>query len=275
MGAQPTRPQPVLRGPLPPPASQQGAPGGLAFNAPPNWPAPPLGWTPPPGWKPNPAWGPPPEGWQLWQAYPDAPAATWSAPAVPAPALPWYRQAPKWLCAAIGTVIIGIIIADMVPGVAGHVIAFVVWATAGVICLRPATSKAKSKPRTRARISLAVSACFVVYAGALAVASSGSGAGLGSVAGDNGKVAPHCYATVSDAFGDTVTLGVDASDCTTVAADVQGSMPPGFTATPNTAKGPGTAVCWGMVASDVVSVIDPEGNPSNAVCSDLGFSALP
>src|SRR5690242_4650311 len=89
-------------------------PGGHVFNAPPNWPAPPPGWTPPPGWKPNPAWGPPPEGWQFWVTSP--PASAWGAPAASAPGVPWYRKVPRWAYAAIGVAVIGVIIADMVPG---------------------------------------------------------------------------------------------------------------------------------------------------------------
>src|SRR5689334_3354382 len=130
--------------------------GRPVFNAPPNWPAPPPGWTPPPGWKPNPAWGPPPKGWQFWvTADPGAPAPAWNTPVAPAVALPWYRQVPALLYAAIGTVIIGIIIADMVHGDAGHVIAFGVWATAGALCLLPATSKARSRLRTGVRVGMA------------------------------------------------------------------------------------------------------------------------
>lgn len=252
--------------------SAPAPPGRAVFNAPPNWPVPPPGWTPPPGWKPDPAWGPPPEGWQLWAAYPDASALGWSAPAVPAPSLPWYRQVSKRLYVAIGTVIIGIIIADMVPGVAGHVIAFVIWITAGVLCLRPATSKDNSKPRIGARVGLAVCACFAVYAAALAVASSGSGAASGSVAGDNGTIAPHCYATANGVQGGSFTIAeLGTSDCTSIATATDISLASfGYHATPNTSKGPGSVICEGMVNGNPVTVIATQSDP--ALCDQLGLS---
>jgi hypothetical protein len=146
----------------------------VRYNPPPNWPAPPPGWTPPPGWSPDPAWGPPPEGWQLWVADTTAPAPAWGAATATAPVTPWYRRVPKWAYAAIGTAVIGIIVADAVPGTAGHVIALVVWIAAGVLCLRPAISKAKSSARIGARAGVAVCACFAIYAGALAATSAAS-----------------------------------------------------------------------------------------------------
>jgi hypothetical protein len=129
--------------------------------------------------------------------------------------------------------------------------------------------------RRQRRLAFAVGAGAAVLVIVAAVIGSQHRAASAASA-DHGQVAPHCYATVTDAFGDAVTLGVlGTSDCTTVAADVQASMPPGFTATPNTPEGTGTAACWGTVAGYAVSVIDPEENPQNAVCSDLDFSAVP
>jgi hypothetical protein len=245
----------------------------VRYHPPPNWPAPPPGWTPPPGWSPDPAWGPPPEGWQLWVAYPAAPAPAWGAPATPAAGIPWYRRAPKWAYAAIGTAVIGIIIADLVSGVAGHVIALVVWIAAGVLCLRPAIIKAKSSTRIGARVGVAVCACFAIYAGALAITSSGSGAGSGSMAGDNGVIAPHCYATVNDGVGDTFTVAtLGTSDCTDLANTLDQEY--NFTATPNTSKGPGSVICQGTVGSySLVTVISPQPNPD--LCNLLGFSPAP
>jgi hypothetical protein len=138
----------------------------------------------------------------------------------------------------------------------------------------PAPHRPPRKGWTLRQKLLAAAGVVIVVAAAAIGLSQHRAASAASA--DQGQAAPVCYAAVSDAFGDTVTVAaLGTSDCTTVAADVQGSMPPGFTATPNTAKGPGTAVCAGTVDGDPVSVIDPEGNPSNAVCSDLGFSALP
>lgn len=248
--------------------------GRRVFNAPPNWPAPPPGWTPPPGWKPNPAWGPPPEGWQFWvTAEPGAPAPARNAPVVPALTLPWYRQVPALLYAAIGTAVVGVIIADMVHGDAGHVIAFGTWAIAGVLCLLPATANVRSRPRTGARVGMAVCACFAVYAGALAVTSPGPRAGSGKVAGDNGTVAPHCYAT-ANGIGSPFTISeLGTSDCTQIAIAADMSLASiGYRATPNTPKGPGSAICEGMVDGNEVAVIATESDP--ALCYRLGLSPM-
>lgn len=244
----------------------------VRYNPPPNWPAPPTGWSPPPGWSPDPAWGPPPEGWQFWESYPAAPAPPWGAQTAPTPGIPWYRQGPKWAYAAIGTAVIGIIIADLVPGVAGHVIALVVWVAAGVICFRPAISKAKSRLRTGARVGLAICACFAVYAGALAVASSGSDASSGNVAGDNGTTAPHCYATANGVEGGSFTIAeLGTSDCTAIATATDISLASfGYHATPNTSKGPGSVICEGMVNGNPVTVIATQSDP--ALCDQLGLS---
>lgn len=238
------------------------------FNAPPNWPAPPPGWTPPPGWKPNPAWGPPPAGWQFWVTADPAR----NAPVAPAVTLPWYRQVPALLYAAMGTAAVGIIIADMVPGDAGHVIAFAVWATAGALCLLPATSEARSRPRTGARVGMAVCACLAVYAGALAVTGPGPGAGSGKVTGDNSTVAPHCYATANGVGGGSFTIvELGTSDCTAIATATDISLASfGVHATPNTSRGPGSVICEGMVNGNEVTVIATEPDPP--LCNQLGLS---
>lgn len=79
---------------------------------------------------------------------------------------------------------------------------------------------------------------------------------------------------MSDPWGNAVTLAaIGTSDCTTVTSEVLANMPATFTATPNTAKGPGTMVCLGTVGSYPVTVISDTG--WNAVCTDNGFTAAP
>ena len=107
---------------------------------------------------------------------PTAPASAWDAAATPGPVVSWYRQVPRRTYAAAGTAVIGIVIADAVPGVAGHVIALVVWVTAGILLIQTARFGASQRVRIGARIGLAACAVFAVYAGSLAVSSvSGSG----------------------------------------------------------------------------------------------------
>lgn len=102
------------------------------------------------------------------------------------------------------------------------------------------------------------------------VALSTSGGSSSAVTG----ASPHCYATVTDAWGTSVSLAVlGTSDCTAVASDVLGNMPSSFSDTPNTVKGPGSAVCTGFMGKYAVSVISTVG--WNAVCQDNAFTALP
>ena len=49
---------------------------------------------------------------------------------------PWFRKVPRWRVIA-AAVFVGIIIAEAVPGVLGHVVALLVWAGATWSCLRP------------------------------------------------------------------------------------------------------------------------------------------
>jgi hypothetical protein len=182
----------------------------MRFNPPPNWPAPPPGWTPQPGWKPDPAWGAPPAGWQLW--IPDqAPVEPWlsAAPGVgstPATGIPWFRRVPRWAIIA-AVVVVGIVIADAVPGLFGHVLALFVWVGAAWSCLRPARSRIKSTVRIWARIGVAVFACAALYAGSLAVISAtngtapgaGTSSTSGTVPGDSAKQLAGCWGT--DGYG--------------------------------------------------------------------------
>jgi hypothetical protein len=140
----------------------------VRFNPPPNWPAPQPGWTPPPGWVPDPSWPPPPEGWLLWtehSATADAASGAGMGPGARKSGRP-----PRWVI-LVGAVVIGLIIANLTPGVLGHVLALIVWGLAAWACLRPARSGAKSAARTWARIGVAASVVLAVYAGALAVVS--------------------------------------------------------------------------------------------------------
>jgi hypothetical protein len=138
------------------------------FNPPPNWPMPPPGWTPPQGWTPDPSWPPPPEGWQLWTEHPGAAGdrpGMGTGVAAPRPG-----GLPRWTI-VVGAVVIGIIVANAIAGVAGHLLALVAWAGAAWSCLRPARAQMASAARTWARIGVAACACLAVYAGSLAVVS--------------------------------------------------------------------------------------------------------
>ena len=189
------------------------APPGTSarFNPPPNWPTPPPGWTPPPSWTPDPAWPPAPEGWQFWVTYPTAPPPAWDTQAAPFPGTPWYRKIPKWRYAAVGTAVVGIVVADVVPGGAGHVMALVVWIAAGVLCVRPAISKAKTNARIWARIGLAVCIVFAAYAGSLAAGGHG-------LLGDN-----YCLFNMDDdQWGGSGVLAVPQANATQAACDQLG-----------------------------------------------------
>jgi hypothetical protein len=115
---------------------------------------------------------------------------------------------------------------------------------------------------------------FLVAVAALGVGACSSPA-PGSVAGDSGTVAPHCYASGTDPGGGykPFTIAVlGTSDCTEIAdaADVSvGGF--GYTVAPNTSKGPGSVICEGMVTTYVVSVIASGSDP--ALCNYLGLSA--
>lgn len=156
----------------------------LRFNLPPNWPAPPPGWTPPPGWEPDPSWPPLPEGWQLWTEHPGIAEA--SSDAGPGAGPRKSGRRPRWVI-IVGAVVVGLVIANVTPGILGHVFALIVWGFAAWVCLRPARSAVKSAARTWARIGVAASVVFAVYAGGLAVTSSRDNYCLLSVSNnDNG-----------------------------------------------------------------------------------------
>lgn len=119
---------------------------------------------------------------------------------------PWFRSVPRWaIIAAI--VVAGIVIADAVPGLLGHVLALLVWTGAAWSCLRPARSRAQSTVRIWARIGVAVFACAALYAGSLAVisATNGTSPGVaassagGTVQGDSAKQLAGCWGT--DGYG--------------------------------------------------------------------------
>jgi hypothetical protein len=182
----------------------------MRFNPPPNWPAPPAGLIPPPGWEPDPAWGAPPAGWQFWLPDPH-PGNAWpnAAPEVgptAAAGVPKLRGVPRWAI-TVAVVIVGIVIADVVRGVFGHVLVLLVWAGAAWSCLRPARSRIKSTVRIWARIGVAVFACAALYAGSLAVvtpkngtsAGAGTSSARGTVPGNTGKRLAGCWGT--DGYG--------------------------------------------------------------------------
>lgn len=144
------------------------------FNPPPNWPTPPPGWTPPQGWAPPPSWPPPPHGWQFWvetlptiSAQQDTGAAG-RALGQPGVAAGRSRAMLRWAIIG-GTVVVGLVIANVTGGILGHVFALIVWAAAACLCIRPARAPTASAARTWARIGVAAFACLAVYAGSLAI----------------------------------------------------------------------------------------------------------
>jgi hypothetical protein len=97
---------------------------------------------------------------------------------------------------------------------------------------------------------------------AAASACSSSGGTSGNVAGDSGTTAPSCYATVppADNDGSVTVAALGTSDCASV-VEFLGDPFPGYTVTPATSKGPGNAVCQGMLGGAYpVTVIDPTGD---------------
>jgi len=113
----------------------------------------------------------------------------------------------------------------------------------------------------------------VALAGAAIVAGvCGCSSGIvGSVAGDNGKVAPHCYAT-ANGIGTPFTiaeLGTSAYTAIATAADLSLASI-GYRATPNTSMGPGSVICEGTVNGNAVTVIATQPDP--ALCYHLGLS---
>jgi hypothetical protein len=75
----------------------------------------------------------------------------------------------------VGAIVIGVIIANVVPGIPGHLIALLVWAGAAWSCVRPARAGVASAARTWARIGVATFACLALYAGSLAIFGDGGG----------------------------------------------------------------------------------------------------
>ena len=119
----------------------------------------------------------------------------------------------------------------------------------------------------------------IIVAGAVITGiavSGGGGVGAGQSA-DQGTIAPHCYSTVSDQSGSSVTVAVlGTSDCASVVQFLDDQFP-GFTVTPAASMGPGNAVCQGMLGGGAypASVIDPSGNAEDVECTYLGFSPAP
>jgi hypothetical protein len=119
----------------------------------------------------------------------------------------------------------------------------------------------------------ALAAVLVAAAGAC----SSNGGTSGKVAGDSGTTAPSCYATVTPADNDSsVTVAaLGAPDCASVVQFLDDQFP-GYTVTPATSKGPGNAVCQGMLGGVYpATVTDPTGNSEDSECTFLEFSPAP
>jgi hypothetical protein len=94
--------------------------------------------------------------------------------------------------------------------------------------------------------------------------------------GDNAQAGPSCYSTVTDPQGRAVTVAtLGMSDCTSVASFLTNQFPT-YRVTANAPKGPGNAVCQGMLGGAYpATVIDPTGNAEDTECLYLGFSPAP
>ena len=113
---------------------------------------------------------------------------------------------PRWAIIA-AVVVVGIVIADAVPGIFGHVLALLVWVGAAWLCLRPARSRVRSTVRIWARIGVAAFVCAALYAGSLAVITAtngtspaaGTSSASGTVPGNSAKLLAGCWGT--DGYG--------------------------------------------------------------------------
>lgn len=180
------------------------------FSPPPNWPPPPSGWAPPPGWAPDPSWPPPPYGWQFWiETLPDYGTEQVARAGVPAGRA---RGLPRWLIIS-GAVAIGLIIANVTPGVLGHMFALAVWVAAAWSCVRPARARTPSAVRTWARIGVAAFACLGVYAGSLAV-TGGNGSSSWYTNGYNYAIASYQASdSPADVYGSNGVSGTEYMAC--------------------------------------------------------------
>jgi hypothetical protein len=106
------------------------------FNSPPDWPMSP------------PAWPPVDSGQNVARVRAQKKLAVWAA-----------------------AIFAGLIVGAVTPGLAGHVIALVVWAVAAGACVRPARSVTMSGARTWARVGVAAFAALAIFAGSYAVRS--------------------------------------------------------------------------------------------------------
>ena len=76
-------------------------------------------------------------------------------------------------------------------------------------------------------------------------------------AGDNGRAAPHCYATANGTGNPFTIAELGTSDCANLATAANVSLASlGYPATRNTSKGAGSVICEGMVNGNAVTVLD-------------------
>jgi hypothetical protein len=126
------------------------------------------------------------------------------------------------------------------------------------------------------KIKLRAAAPAAVVVAAVSACSS-SGGMSGNVAGDSGTTAPSCDATVTPADNDSsdTVAALGTLDCASV-VQFLGDQFPGYTVTPATSKGPGNAVCQGMLGGEYpATVTDSTGNSEDAECTFLEFSPAP
>lgn len=125
----------------------------------------------------------------------------------------------------------------------------------------------------KTKVNAAALAAVLVAGPARALRAAGSG----NVAGDSATTAPSCYAAVTPADNDSsVTVAAPGTPGCASVVQFPGDQLPGYTVTPATSKGPGTAVCQGMLGGAyLATAIDPTGDSEDTQCTFLEFSPAP
>ena len=156
-----------------------------------------------------------------------------------------------------GAVVIGLIIANVTPGILGHLIALLVWAGAAWSCVRPARARTASAARTWARIGVAACACLAVYAASLAVV--GTAGNVGHTAGSSAigsDAARFCKLEVTWTTGASMTIAESLDTALSSCDDLASELT-------QRSQGYFTAVSGGKLAS-----IPP------GICTDDGVTLL-
>jgi hypothetical protein len=190
----------------------------------------------------------------------------------------------KKLAIWVAAIVVGVIVGAVTPGLAGHVIALVVWAVAAGACVRPARSVSASGAWRWARVGVVCFAAFAILAGTYAVKSvffpnSSSGQNSSTPATSNFDA---CYLTLTGAeVAEYVSVDMAAGQtCSTFALAIQQEFA-GATVTSDGSSKPWgagwSAACMGSLtsANDPATVVAEGGDDTGDVCSTLGFDAIP